>query len=60
MGTGLTGSGRCPVQEADGTTLQELASVALALSRELGLGHFSRLLDAIADNENFHELTMIN
>lgn len=60
MGSRISASGDQPIRDRDDSTLQVLASVALALSMELGLGRFSRLLDAIADNETFHELTMID
>lgn len=60
MGSGIAVSGDRPFKDPDGSTLQVLVSVAVALSMELGLGRFSRLLDAIADNETFHELTMID
>lgn len=60
MGSGISASADHRFEDGEGTTGQMLASVALALSLELGLGRFSKLLDAIADNETFHELTMID
>lgn len=59
MGSGYAASETRPFEDADGSTLQVLVSVSSVLSTELGLGRFSRLLDAIAGNEAFHEMTMI-
>jgi len=49
-----------PVDAIDGSVLQLLSSLTLAIFTELGPKRLSQLLDAIAENEFLHELTMID
>lgn len=44
----------------DPTMLQMFVAATLGLFTELGPGRFSRLLDAIAECEYFHDITMID
>lgn len=46
--------------ESDPELLALLGSLTLSVFSELGVSRFSKLLDAIAENETFHELTMID
>jgi hypothetical protein len=49
-----------PIDAVDGSVLQLLSSLTLTLFTDLGPKQLSRLLDAIAENEFFHELTMLD
>ncbi len=44
----------------EASMLQLLSSLTLAVFLDFGPRRFSRLLDAIAENEFFHELTMLD
>ena len=46
--------------DSDASILQLLSSLMLAVFVELSPSRLSRLLDAIAENESLHELTMID
>jgi hypothetical protein len=46
--------------DSDASILQLLSSLLLAVFVELSPSRLSRLLDAIAENECLHELTMLD
>jgi len=58
------GSATCrephPADGSEPELLQLLHSLTLAVFNELGPSRYSKLLDAIAENEFFHDLTMID
>ena len=52
---------RQPAEDApEETTVRMIVSIALAFFIQLGPNRLSRFLDAIAETEFFHELTMID
>ncbi len=42
------------------TLLHLVVAATLGVFTDLGVGRFAKLLDAIAETEHFHELTMID
>ncbi len=54
-------AGRVPeCVDSDRGLLPLLGSLTFAVLGELGVSRFSKLLDAIAENEALHEITMID